>query len=286
MILYKKFIFENEDVIKRPIFKINEFDELYENIIKDIDEKLTIPKDVLNSFKIKNQLNQDVWDDETIKPEIRKKLIHIVENFINDIFLPKNVTIKDIIFVGSLANYNWSKYSDFDIHIILDFSKFKEDEEFIKQFFDTQKNNWNDKHNIKIKNYPVELYVQDEKEKEKLNSSAIYSLLDDKWLSKPEKTNFKLDKSSLKKKVEKFFSKIKVIEKLYDEKKYKETIKKIEKIKDYIKTMRKSGLESGGEFSTENIIFKILRRTNFMELINNYKNKAYDELMSLNEDLP
>lgn len=284
MILYKKFIFENEEVIKRPIFKINEFDELYENIIKDIDENLTIPKDVLNSFKIKNELNQDVWDNETIKPEIRKKLIQIAENFTKDILLPKNVKIKDILFVGSLANYNWSKYSDFDIHVLLDFSEFKEDKEFIKQFFDTLKNNWNDKHNIKIKNYPVELYVQDTKEK--LRSSAIYSLLDDKWLDKPEKTNFKLDKQSLKKKIEKFFSKIKIIERLYDDKKYKEVIKKIEKLKDDIKTMRKSGLESGGEFSTENIMFKILRRTNFMELVNNYKHKAYDNLMSLKEDQP
>jgi hypothetical protein len=284
MILYKKFIFENEDVIKRPIFKINEFDQIYEDIVKNIDEKLTVPKDVLDSFKIKDRLNQDIWDNKTIKPEIREKLINISKNFITDLKLPKNVTINDIIFVGSLANYNWSKYSDFDIHIILDFSKFKENEEFVKQFFDTQKNNWNNKHNIKIKNYPVELYVQDEKDK--INSSAIYSLLDDKWLSKPEKTNFKLDKSSLKKKVEKFFNKAKIIEKLYKEKKYKEVISKIETTKEDIKTMRKSGLESGGEFSTENIIFKILRRTNFMELVNNYKNKAYDELMSLNEDLP
>jgi len=284
MILYKKFIFEIEDVIKRPIFKINEFDQIYEDIVKNIDEKLTVPKDVLDSFKIKDRLNQDIWDNKTIKPEIREKLINISKNFITDLKLPKNVTINDIIFVGSLANYNWSKYSDFDIHIILDFSKFKENEEFVKQFFDTQKNNWNNKHNIKIKNYPVELYVQDEKDK--INSSAIYSLLDDKWLSKPEKTNFKLDKSSLKKKVEKFFNKAKIIEKLYKEKKYKEVISKIETTKEDIKTMRKSGLESGGEFSTENIIFKILRRTNFMELINNYKNKAYDNLMSLKEDQP
>lgn len=284
MILYKKFIFENEDVIKRPIFKINEFDQLYEDIVKNIDEKLTVPKDVLDSFKIKNKLNQDIWDNKTIKPEIKEKLLTITKNFITDLKLPENVKISDILLVGSLANYNWSEYSDFDLHIVLDFSEFKENKDFVKQFFDAQKNNWNDKHDIVIKKYPVELYVQDTKEK--LSSSAIYSLLNDKWILKPEKTNFKLDKDLIKKKIKKFFNKMGIIEKLYKEKKYKEVISKIETTKDEIKTMRKSGLESGGEFSIENIIFKILRRTNFMELVNNYKNKAYDELMSLNEDLP
>lgn len=275
---------ENKDIIKRQIFKMNEFNQIYEDIIKNIDENIVVPKDVLDSFKIKDRLNKDIWDAKNIKPEIGQKLIRIAKSFISDISLPQNIKIKDVLFVGSLANYNWSKFSDFDLHIVIDFSEFEEDKDFVKSFFDAQKNIWNENHDITILGYPVEIYVQDKDHE--MTSSAIYSLLNDRWLAKPEKKSFKLDKPLVIGKIKNFFGKLKVIEEFFKAGEYEKVIEKIKKIKDRIKTMRKSGLESGGEFSTENIIFKILRRTDFIEIINNYKNKAYDELMSINEDIP
>jgi hypothetical protein len=50
--------------------------------------------------------------------------------------------------------------------------------------------------------------------------------------------------------------------------------------------MRQAGLEKGGEFSTENLVFKVLRRTDFMDLLDSYKIKAYDQLVSVNEEQP
>jgi hypothetical protein len=50
--------------------------------------------------------------------------------------------------------------------------------------------------------------------------------------------------------------------------------------------MRQSGLEKGGEYSIENIVFKVLRRTDFMELLDTYKNKSYDKMVSVNEEQP
>ena len=37
---------------------------------------------------------------------------------------------------GSLANYNWSSFSDVDLHIIVDFSQIDENYELVKGFFD------------------------------------------------------------------------------------------------------------------------------------------------------
>lgn len=281
----KHIIIENNtNVISRPIFALEEITQMYEDVVKNIDKELTIPKDVLNSFMIKDELNPEIWDNDTLNPKVKKEIIKISKDFFKGLELSPNIKMKDILFVGSLANYNWSKFSDVDIHIVVDFSEFNQDEDFIKKFFDTQKTLWNDKHDITIFGYDVEIYVQELKEK--LESSAIYSVPNDKWIVKPEKTKFKLDKKIIKRKVEKIFKKLEDIKNDYEDKEYQNVIDKIDNIKKYLKQMRKSGLEKGGEFSTENIIFKILRRTDFIELLNNYKNKAYDHLVSLNEEQP
>lgn len=281
----KKIISENQtSVITRPIFRLEEITQMYEDITKNIDTDLKIPKDVLNSFKIKDSLNPDFWENETLKPDIAKKIIKIAKDFFKGLDLSPNIKIKDVLFVGSLANYNWSKYSDVDIHVVVDFSDFNEDEDFIKKYFDAEKNLWNNKHDITINDYDVELYVQELKEK--LESSAIYSVARNKWIVKPEKTKFKLDKKLVKRKVENIFHKLESIKHDFEDENYKGVIDKTTKIKDYIKQMRKSGLEKGGELSTENLIFKVLRRTDFMEILDNYKNKAYDLMSTINEDLP
>jgi predicted nucleotidyltransferase len=278
-------ILENQaPVIKRPIFAIQEITGMYERVIKNLDTDLKVSKNVLDSFMIHDTLNPNIWENEVMKPEIKKELIKIARDFFKNLKLSQNIKMKDILFVGSMANYNWSDFSDIDMHIVVDFSEFKEDEDFIKKYFDAEKNLWNQKHDIKMFGYDVELYVQELKEK--LESSAVYSIPNDKWIVKPEKTRFKLDKKIIKKKVENLFHKLENIQHSYEDKKYQEVIDNVNTLKDYIKKMRKSGLQRGGEFSTENIIFKVLRRTDFMEILDNYKNKAYDLMATLNEEQP
>lgn len=272
------------NVITKPIFHLEEISQMYEDVLKNIEKDLKIPKDVLDSFKINNNLNPDFWEDTTLNPKVKREIMKIAKDFFKNLELSPSIKMKDILLVGSIANYNWSKYSDVDIHIVVDFSEFKEDEDFIKKFFDTQKNLWNNKHDIKMFGYDVELYVQELKEK--LESSAIYSVPHDKWIVKPEKTNFKLDKKVIKRKVETIFKKLEDIKNDYEDENYENVIEKTKNIQDYIKKMRKSGLKTGGEFSSENIVFKILRRTDFMDVLNNYKNKAYDKSVSLKEDEP
>jgi predicted nucleotidyltransferase len=271
-------------VIKRPIFAIQEITQMYEDVMKNLDTDLKVSKDVFDSFMIHDTLNPSIWENDTMKPEVKQELIKIAKDFFKGLKLSPSIKMKDILMVGSMANYNWSDFSDIDLHIVVDFSEFKEDEDFIKKYFDAEKNLWNNKHNIKIFGYDVELYVQELKEK--VDSSAVYSVPNDKWIVKPEKTQFKLDKKVIKRKVENLFHKLEDVEHSYEDKNYQEVIDKIDNLKEYIKKMRKSGLQKGGEFSSENIIFKILRRTDFMEILDNYKNKAYDLSATLNEEQP
>ena len=56
----------------------------------------------------------------------------------------------------------------------------------------------------------------------------------------------------------------------------------IERLKEKIRNMRKAGLMSAQqEFSAENIAFKILRREESLQKLNDLKYDAYDDIMSM-----
>lgn len=280
----KKIVLEHQETIPIPIFKMNEIAKLYEDTLNNMAEDLRVPKDIFDSFHLKNELNPEIWKGDKLRPEVIKSLIKIAKDFFKSLELPSNVKPKDILFVGSLANYNWSKFSDIDLHIVIDFNDLGIDPEQSRKRFDAEKNLYNLKHEITVHGYPVEVYVQHVKDK--LRSTAIYSVANDKWVLMPEKTQFKLDKDVIKRKLDKLFDRLKNIETLYNKQEYKKCVTAAEDLKDDIKKMRQSGLESGGEYSTENVVFKILRRTEFMDILDSYKIKAYDNTVTIDEDQP
>ena len=69
---------------------------------------------------------------------------------------------------------------------------------------------------------------------------------------------------------------------MFDSGKYEAVLKSVERIKQKIKRMRSAGLNSPQQvFSPENIAFKILRREDILQKLNDLKYDAYDKLMSI-----
>jgi hypothetical protein len=262
---------------------IDEIDDIANSISDNIAKEVSIPNDVLNSFKIKDTLEPQIWQNEKLNATVKSKLMKIADDFYKGLKLPSEVKMKDVIFTGSLANYNWSKFSDVDLHIVLDFSQLEGGDQFKEDFFWAQKALWNQEHDITIFDYPVEIYAQDIKAK--LVASAVYSVKFDKWVLKPEHENFKLNKRVIKNKAEMFIERLKDIRDDYKAKDYQSVVDKVSALKDKIKKYRTAGLDNGGEFSLENLVFKVLRRTPFMDILDSYKAKAYDTLMSVEEVL-
>jgi predicted nucleotidyltransferase len=54
-------------------------------------------------------------------------------------FLDTELFVQDVIFVGSLVGYNWSEFSDFDIHIVIDINE-SENREMSEELFRLKKN--------------------------------------------------------------------------------------------------------------------------------------------------
>jgi len=262
---------------------IDEIDDIANSISDNISKEIKIPADVLNSFAIKSELNPQIWKEDKLNSSVRTKLIKIANDFFKELKLPSEVKMKDIIFTGSLANFNWSKFSDIDLHIVLDFSQIEAEEQFKEDFFYAQKALWNQAHDITVYKYPVELYVQDKKAK--LVASAVYSVKNDKWILQSKREEFKVNKKVIKQKADRFIDNLKDIRKDYDENKLQSVVDKVQTLKDKIKNYRTSGLEDGGEYAIENLVFKTLRRTPFMDILDSYKAKAYDKLMSVKENI-
>jgi hypothetical protein len=185
---------------------------------------------------------------------------------------------------GSLANYNWSKYSDVDLHIMADFKQFSEEElPLYKELFTLKKTIFNEKHNITIFGYDVELYLQDSNEPH--ISTGVYSVLNDEWINKPKKENVEVDKVLIKNKSQQWMDIIDgVIENAEDES-IDEAKNLIKKYRDKLKKYRTSGLEKGGEYSDENLVFKVLRRNGYIEKLINFTNKHIDKKLSLKEKM-
>lgn len=239
---------------------------------------------IIKSFTVKPSLFNDIWtnadsdDFKTIKlqKEVRERLIATSKDFVDSLGID-SFAIEDILFVGSLANYNWSEYSDVDLHIVIDKEAVNDDESLVDEFFTAKKELYNIKHDIKIKGFDVELYVQDVKE-ELDASDGVYSVLYNKWRKEPSKDKGSVNKTDIIKKVREFIKKLSDIEKESDA---EAKILKIKKLKEKIRAYRKSGLTATGEYSTENLVFKYLRRSGYMEKLTDLGIDIKDDVLSL-----
>lgn len=228
----------------------------------------------VKSFYLKDNLNPKVWEGMEINSEVREKLLKIAQDFWNDLEL--EVEVKDIILTGSLANYNWhEKYSDFDLHIVINFNDVDENVELVSKYLDEIKKNWNSLHDIKIEGFDVEIYVQDEKEPH--TSTGVFSLLNNTWNIKPIKKEFVPDEKAITDKAKSIMLKIDNLEEKMDEMPHEEFKEKAKKIWNKIKDFRKQSMEEKNEFGLGNLIFKTLRRNQYIGKIIDLKRKSYDQ---------
>jgi len=234
-------------------------------------------KKIVKSFTPKSSLCNKIFNLEettSLKDEIRDDLLQIINEFLD--YVGIDFFIYDVHLTGSLANYNWSTYSDLDIHIIVDLDEFSNGKEktttyneIVKEFFELKKKLWSSTNDIKIKGHDVELYVQDIDDKGV--STGVYSILNNEWVVTPEKTQSNIDETKILQKSEEYG---KLIDDLINRAKNGEdVVKEIDALKEKIKKFRQSGLEKGGEYSYENLTFKLLRRNGYIDKL--FKTKTY-----------
>ena len=135
-------------------------------------------------MRFHDELNPKLYNGLELKPEVKKKLNEIAEAFKEYLNINEDA-ILDIRITGSSANYNYTEYSDLDLHLIVDFEKVHEDCPLVEGYLWSYKSAFNRDHDISIYGVPVEVYAEDSNQE--AISNGVYSLMEDKWLKEPKK---------------------------------------------------------------------------------------------------
>ena len=217
---------------------------------------------------VNSRLNPKLWDQGILKPEIKSKLIEIAQAF--EEFIGIDIDVAEYTVTGSNANYTWTEYSDLDLHLIV--PGVPTDAE--RELYSAKKALWAEQHDITIKGLPVECYVQGRDEPH--HSTGVYSLSSDQWLVEPKKVKPKVDDAAVEAKKDGVMREIELALLSKD-------LEKLRAVKDKITKMRKSGLERAGEWSVENLVFKILRNLGLIDQITEKIRELEDAELSLEQ---
>jgi len=214
------------------------------------------------------ELNPKLWVGQNLRPDVHNALLTIAAQFFD--FLNMPIEVEDIIISGSQANYNYSPYSDLDLHFVVDHSKVQCDME-VDELFDTKRKLWKEQHNIKIHGIPVELYVED---KMQPAVSSVYSLLTRKWIKMPDPKAVMWDKHHVVDEVKKWTDFIDTAVK-------SNNIEVCRRVKEMLSIYRKEGLANGGEFSVPNLTFKSLRNAGKVQELMDKIGELFDRQLSI-----
>jgi hypothetical protein len=215
---------------------------------------------------------------------VRRKLIRIAKDFFakfDGILRQKDIV--DIQLTGSLSNYNYTPQSDLDVHVIVNLEGINdENPKILKSAVDGIRFIWNLRHDIKIRGYDVELYVQDSKEPH--SASGLFSLLNNEWIKSPVFDPPEIDENDVNKKADSIAYEINNIQSKLSisplPKNSRELHKRAIKLKEKIHKMRKESLNKGGEFSVGNLAYKKLRNEGYIEKIIEIISDSYDNIYS------
>lgn len=229
------------------------------------------------TLKFNSELSPKLWSNMKLKDKVRNKLIQIARAWVSYAKIPEEA-VEDYILVGGMTGYTYTKYSDIDVHVVVDKSKIAECEDLLDDYLKDKKELWGLR-DITVMGHDVELFAQD-KDEEFKTAQSVYSLMKNKWLIPPKKITPKMknaiDDSAIYKKTTKYTAYINSL--INDSKNNFEALKKL---KDKIKKMRQEGLETGGEFSLNNLVFKELRNLGILDKMNEYMKNTQDDMLSL-----
>lgn len=232
------------------------------NLVEMVNED-----DIDLTYEFHDVLNPKLWDTSgNPLPQVQSQLCTIACEFISFLGVD-DLAVVDVVLTGSSANYNWSQYSDVDIHIVVDaFHVVSEHGELATEFFHAKRALWSQTHDITCEGMPVELYV--EMDNEPHQSTGIYSLYQHEWMVEPKPVSPTIDDIAVRKKTATWTNLIDALIRR------SAPSDEVAKWADRLQAMRKAGLERGGEFSVENVTFKQLRNSGAIKRLRDYRDQA------------
>ena len=220
-------------------------------------------------FETHDELNQQLFDNDILRKDIRQRLLEIVDLFIGKIKednIPINVI--DYWLLGSNAAYNYGPKSDIDIHIIVNLEDLRVDPYILEVLYNYIKSDFNSKYDIMVKGHEVELYLEDVRSGAVTN--GIYSLKQNRWIKFPTRTEYMrfdvTETDEYKDWYQRYLS-------LEDS--------DIEQFINDLYLMRKESLATEGEWGSGNLVFKEFRNLGYLDSLKDKKYKYRSKELTL-----
>ena len=220
-------------------------------------------------FETHDELNQQLFDNDVLRKDVRQRLLEIVDLFVSKI-KEDNIPIDviDYWLLGSNAAYNYGPKSDIDIHIIVNLEDLGVDPYILQVLYNYIKSDFNNKYDIEVKGHEVELYLEDVRSGAVTN--GIYSLKQNRWIKFPIRTEYmRFD--------------------ITETDEYKDWYQRYLKLEDAeieqfindLYLMRKESLATEGEWGTGNLVFKEFRNLGYLDSLKDRKYKYRSKELTL-----
>lgn len=229
-------------------------------------------------FEIHNELNPKLWENNQLRKDVELKITEIVDQFISTCDIP--LSIVDVHLVGSQASYNYTQYSDLDVHIISNFEIIDCPKEILQTAYNSVKAKFNSDYDITLKGIEVELYVEDVQSS--VTSNGIYSMFKHEWIKFPKKlTN--IPQVDVSQDIAEWTEKINRVLETNDS-------DKIEQMINELYEVRQTSLYVEGEYGRGNQLFKEIRNIGLLDKLkvayksSRSKELSLESLQRLNEE--
>lgn len=220
-------------------------------------------------------LNPILWTpDQRLRPDVREHILRIAELWRDFSKIPPN-SVQNIILVGGSANYNWTPYSDLDIHLVMNRSVLGNNPDVIEEYIKTKKNLFTKNHHIALYGIPVELYAQDISTPYPPDQ-GVYDVTKDMWIVHPTyRKHVSFDDPHLLHKVRMYTSYIIHLMTINAPDSY------FEEFKEKLRRIRSSSIQQHGEYGFGNLLFKSLRNSGILQKMTDFLVTREDANLSL-----
>lgn len=220
-------------------------------------------------FESNDDLNTALFENGVLNEKVRLAMIKVADLFKDKLDLTLEPI--DVYFTGSNASYNYNDKSDIDLHLIYDFEEAGMNAELLKKYLQEAKQNFNNRYDIKLKGYKVE--VGYENNKEPLVASGIYSVIGNCWIKYPNKVNHNEEIN-----IDREYSElVLLIDKVISTKNSNEIVRLWKKLG----ALRRKSLNVYGEYGKGNLVFKKLRNEGYLDKLKNVYYKTASNELSL-----
>lgn len=204
-----------------------------------------------------------LFEGDKVRSDLCAKAMAFAQERFRDLKLPQ-LRILDMLFVGSLASYEYDDLSDVDVHIIIDPASWSGDAAFLRRYLSTV-NDLNEFLYDRITMFGRKAdftFYADTVENRIEPGVGVYSLFKEAWLEPPKAATTRFSREAVETDLIAFVKRFNDLVGAYASDKKSFACGGFSGFREEVRLYRRKGIARDGIRSTENIVYRALRRIN------------------------